>query len=95
MPSKLENSIITILLKVGVEPGMVDYCITWAFGPGALDVPIYPDWIRRWHKLHPTAPRIHRKDSFVNVVAAAGVYFLIARGKEGVEGNGKSRFGRG
>ena len=51
--SKLESRVAFILMKAGVSGPEINECLSWAFGPGALYVPIFPDWVDRWRKLHP------------------------------------------
>ena len=79
--SRLEGQITFILHKAGVTGPEIDECITWAFGPGAWYVPIYPDWIDRWHKLHPRAFRVKRKDNFVEFIYVVGFMFCMEREK--------------
>ena len=83
----LEGRIAYILMKAGVAGPEIDECIDWAFGPRAWYVPIYPDWIDRWHKLHPKAFRVKRGESFVEWIFVVG--FMFAMEKK------KSQFGKG
>lgn len=77
----LEARIAYILMKAGVTGPEIDQCIEWAFGPQAWYIPIWPDWIDRWHKLHPKAFRVARKDSFVEFIYVVGFMFCVERNK--------------
>lgn len=79
--SKLEVQITFILMKAGVTGPEIDECIAWAFGPGAWEVPVYPDWVDRWHKIHPRAFRIQRKDNFIEVLYTIGFFFCMEKKK--------------
>lgn len=72
--TKMEERIAFILMKAGVEPGEVDECVWWAFGPNAWYVPIYPDWFKIWNKTHPQYP-IKKNESFVKFIFAVGIVF--------------------
>ena len=77
--SKMEASVSFILMKAGVTGPEIDECLEWAFGPNSLYVPIYPDWIDRWRKLHPEYP-VKGNGSFVEWICVVG--FLFTRWKE-------------
>lgn len=72
--SKIEGQIALILMKAGVTGPDIDACLDWAFGPNALYVPIYPDWIDRWRKLHPEHP-VKRQESFVEWIFVVGFLY--------------------
>lgn len=80
-PSQVEARIAYILMKSGVVGPEIDQCIEWAFGPNAWYVPIWPDWIDRWHKLHPRAFRVKGKDSFVEWLFVVGFMFCMEKEK--------------
>ena len=73
--SKLESRIAYILMKSGVTGPEIDECLMWAFGPGALYVTPYPDWINQWRKLHPEFT-VKKSDSFVEWMYVVGVLFV-------------------
>lgn len=75
--SKMEERVTYILMKAGVTAPEIDECMNWAFGPEAWYVPIYPDWVDRWHKLHPKAFRIRKNDSFVKIIYVIGFMFCM------------------
>lgn len=77
--NKLEGVLIAILTKAGVPSGEVLECLDWAFGPNALYVPIYPDWIDRWHKLHPKSFHIHRKEKFLEMMYVIGFHYCVEK----------------
>ena len=79
--SRLESQIALILMKAGVTGPEIDECIAWAFGPGAWYAPVFPDWVDRWHKLHPHAFRIKQSDSFVEVLFTIGFFFISEKRK--------------
>ena len=89
--SKLEARIAFILMKSGVTGPEIDACLDWAFGPGALYVPIYPDWVDRWRKLHPQFS-VKRTDSFVEFMFSVGFLYvqwkMIQAKKQGQIGRG-------
>lgn len=76
--SKMEARIAFILMKAGVTAPEIDACLEWAVGPGALYVPIYPDWVDRWRKLHPEY-KLKKTDSFVEWVFVMGTLFMRYR----------------
>lgn len=76
---KLEARIALILMKAGVTGPEIDECLEWAFGPSPLYVPIYPDWVDRWRKLHPEFP-VKSNESFVEWIYVVG--FLFCRWKQ-------------
>lgn len=73
--SKLEAQIAFILMKAGVTGPEVNACIYWAFGEGAWYVPISPDWINRWRKLHPQFA-VKKSDKFVEWIYTVGFLYL-------------------
>lgn len=75
----VEGRIAFILMKAGVTGPDIDNCILWAFGPDAWYVPIYPDWIDRWHKLHPQAFKIKRSDNFVELIYVIGFLYCVEK----------------
>ena len=78
-PSKMEATICFILMKAGVTGPEIDECLTWAFGPNPLYVPIWPDWVDRWRKLHPEYP-VKDSNSFAEWMLVVG--FLFTKYKE-------------
>jgi len=89
--SATEARVAYILMKAGVTGPEIDECIAWAFGPGAWYIPIFPDWIERWKKLHPQFS-VKRTDSFVEWMYTVGFLFVQWKhyqAKKGVKGNGK------
>lgn len=74
--SKIEKAIALALMKAGVSGPEIDDCIEWAFGKGAWYVPISPDWIDRWNKLHPLAFRLKRTDNFVQALMVIGHFYM-------------------
>ncbi len=89
--SKLEARIAFILMKAGVTGPEIDACLDWAFGPGSLYVPIYPDWVDRWRKLHPQFS-VKANGSFVEWMFSIGFLYvqwnLIQAKKRGQIGRG-------
>lgn len=81
--SQVEGRIAYILMKAGVPEPEIDECLRWAFGEGALYVPIFPDWIERWNKLHPREFRARGKDNFVEFVYVVGFLFCANKLKGG------------
>lgn len=79
---RLEAIIGGILMLAGVFPNEVDTCMEWAFGKDAWEQPPWPVWVNRWHKLHPTGPKIERKESFVETMFVIGRLY-VHRAKEG------------
>ena len=71
----MEEQIVFILHKAGVDGPEIDECILWAFGPNAWYVPISPDWIDRWNKLHPRACQVKKEDKFREWIAVVGKIF--------------------
>jgi hypothetical protein len=80
--SKLERSIIMILMKAGVSDPEIDECIEWAFGPEAWYLPVKAsnlvddDWLQRWNKLHPGYFKVQPKDKFVEFMFVVGKCFI-------------------
>ena len=72
--SKLQAQIAFCFMKMGVLDTEIDECIAWAFGPKAWYVPIYPDWVDRWRKLHPEYS-VDEKSSFVEWMTVVGYLF--------------------
>lgn len=79
--TKIEEKIALILMKAGVIGPDIDDCLVWAFGPNALYVPIYPDWIDRWRKLHPQHP-VKKSDSFVEWMYVVGFLYVAYQKKK-------------
>lgn len=73
--SKMEARVAFILMKAGVTGPEIDECIDWAFGPGAWYVPIYPDWVDRWRKLHPQFS-VRRTEKFIEFMYSVGFLFV-------------------
>lgn len=86
LKSRMYEAISLILMKAGVIGPDIDTCLEWAFGKGCLYVPIYPDWIDRWHKLHPKAFRVKRKDKFLEWLYVVGFMFCVEKYKEDFKG---------
>lgn len=82
---QIEARLAYILMKAGVTAPEIDACLLWAFGPDALYVPIYPDWVNRWHKLHPKAFKIKRNDNFVQVLYVIGFMYCVEKQKAATE----------
>lgn len=72
---KLEARVVFILMKAGVSGPEIDECMDWAFGKGAWYVPIYPDWLDRWQKLHPEY-KVKKSGSFVEWIYVIGHLFV-------------------
>jgi hypothetical protein len=77
LKSKVEGQIVFILMKSGVTGPEIDECLLWAFGPDSLYVPIFPDWIDRWNKLHPDKFHATAKDNFVEFVFVVGTLYVF------------------
>ena len=71
----LYGRICFILMKAGVTDPEINECLNWGFGPGVLFLPIYPDWMDRWMKLHPEYP-VSRRDKFVEWIFVVGYLFV-------------------
>jgi hypothetical protein len=89
--NNLELRINEILLRAGVAPDNIPHCLEWAFGPDPLSVPIYPDWVTRWSKLHPHAFKIHRKDSIVEVLYVIGHVYTMLLTKGEIKNDSKDK----
>jgi len=72
--SRIEGQIALILMKADVTGPEIDECLNWAFGPGILYRPIYPDWLDQWRKLHPEYP-VRKDYSFVKWIYVVGWLF--------------------
>lgn len=84
--NKLEAVIARIVMSAGVPPDEIDRCLEWAFGKDPLLIPIYPGWVDRWHKLHPKAFRIERKDKFVELLYVVAFSYCVERKKMAMRG---------
>ena len=87
---QVEARIAYILMKAGVTAAEIDPCIKWAFGKDAWYVPIWPDWVNRWHKLHPQAFRVKHNDNFVEWIYVIGFLFCVEKEKAKLKAKGGS-----
>lgn len=74
--TRLEQQINFILMRAGVTGPEIDQCIHWAFGPNAWYIPVMPEWIERWNKLHGRLMHVKKSDSFVEFMYNVGYFFM-------------------
>jgi hypothetical protein len=87
--SRMEAAVVAILTQSGVPADQLDECFEWAFGKGALYVPIFPDWVDRWHKLHPRAFRVKPHEKFLEFIYVVGFMFCVHKKKEAMRHGGE------